>query len=135
VCVAECNSRCQLLDCLEHGVVEVVQPLPFQSPVEDGTNFSAGQPKFDVVHLVDHRVLGAFQSAIDQRKNVNQKGTHSDHCEDNADGAKSGLGGRDTESSFARFKASMAAFNAEMAPSRSLGRWDLNPWFLRPIIG
>ena len=26
---------------------------------------------------------------------------------------------------FARFKASVAAFNAEIAPSRPLGRWDL----------
>ena len=30
------------------------------------------------------------------------------------------------ESSLARFKASIAVFNVEIAPSRPLGRWDLS---------
>jgi hypothetical protein len=84
------NSRRQLVDCFAHRVAEVAQPLPLQSPVEGGTDVRAGQPKFDVVHPVDHGVLCGFRSVFGQQKN--QKGTHSDHCEDNADGAKNGLG-------------------------------------------
>ena len=38
---------------------------------------------------------------------------------------KTALAGVILEISFARFKASMAIFNAEIAPSRPLGRWDL----------
>ena len=55
-----CNSRRQLVDCLDHRIVEIVQPPPLQSPVEGGTDISAGQPEFDVIHLVDHRVLSPF---------------------------------------------------------------------------
>ena len=39
---------------------------------------------------------------------------------------KTALAGVMLETSFARFKASMAALNAEVAPSRSLGRWDVS---------
>ena len=63
-----CNSRRQLVDCLAHRVVEVAQSLPVQSPVEGSTDISAGQPQFDVIHPVDHRVLGPFQLAVGQRK-------------------------------------------------------------------
>ena len=63
-----CDSRRQMVDCLADGVVKVVQPLPGQSPVEGSTNISAGQPKFDVIRLVYHRVLDVFQLAIDQGK-------------------------------------------------------------------
>ena len=65
VCCSWFSSRRQLLDCFAHGAIEVVQPLPVQSPVERSADISAGQPKFDVINLVDHRVLGAFQSTID----------------------------------------------------------------------
>ena len=37
---------------------------------------------------------------------------------------KTALAGVTLDASFARFKASMATFNAEMVPSHSLGRWD-----------
>jgi hypothetical protein len=37
---------------------------------------------------------------------------------------KTAFAGVILESSFARFKASMAAFNVEIVPSRPLGRWD-----------
>jgi len=37
---------------------------------------------------------------------------------------KTALAGVILETSFARFMVSMATFNAEMAPSRSFGRWD-----------
>ena len=61
-----CSSRRQLLDCLAHRVVELVQPLPAQSPVEGGADAGAGQPKFDVIHLVRHLVLGVFQTTFDR---------------------------------------------------------------------
>ena len=38
---------------------------------------------------------------------------------------KTAFAGVMLETSFARFKASMATFNAEMVPSPPLGRWDL----------
>ena len=117
------NSRRQLPDCLAHGVVKLVQPLPVQSPVEDGTDFSTGQPEFDVIHLVDHRFLGSFRSVINQQKTRRRltlivvRITLTE--------PKTALAGVMLEISLARFKASMAAFNAETAPSRSLGLWDL----------
>jgi len=88
----------QLLDCLAHGVVKVIQTLPAQSPVEGSTDVSAGQRKFDVVRIVYHGVLSTFQSAVDDGSTVtkNQKETHFDHSEDNTNGAKDGLGRRDT---------------------------------------
>ena len=58
-----CNSRRKLVDGLNHRAVEIVQTLPLQSPVEGGTNTSAGQPELDVIHLIDHRVLGACHLA------------------------------------------------------------------------
>jgi len=38
---------------------------------------------------------------------------------------KMALAGVTAETSFARFKASMAAFSKERVPSRPFGRWDL----------
>jgi len=83
------DSRPQLFDCLQYRVVEVAQPLPLQSSVQVNADVSAGQPKVDVISLVDHRILGAFQLAIGQR---NQRKADSDHREDDADGAKYDLG-------------------------------------------
>ena len=40
-----CNSHRELVDCINHRVVKVVQTVPPQSPVEGGTNTSAGQPE------------------------------------------------------------------------------------------
>ena len=54
------NLHRQLADCLAHGVVQTVQPLPVQSSVEGGTDIGTGQPKFDVVHLIYHRLLGGI---------------------------------------------------------------------------
>ena len=64
-CCSWFSSRRQLLDCFAHGAIEVVQPLPVQSPVERSADISAGQPKFDVIHLVGHLILGTFQTAFD----------------------------------------------------------------------
>ena len=63
-----CNSRRQLADCLAHGTIEIVEPLPLQPPVEGGADVSAGQPKFDAIRPVGQFVLGPFQTAVDQQK-------------------------------------------------------------------
>ena len=116
------NSHRQLLDCLAHGVVEVVQPLPIQPSVQGVTDFSAGQPKFDVIYLVNHRVLGAFQPTFDQQQGRREltliivRITLTE--------PKTARAGVIFESSFARFKASMAPFSTEIVLSRSLGRRD-----------
>jgi hypothetical protein len=84
------NSQRQLLDRLAHRVVEIIQLLPFQSPAESGTDLGAGQPEFDVIHLVDQIVLGAFQLIIDAAES--RKMTYPDYRKDNDGGAKNSLG-------------------------------------------
>jgi hypothetical protein len=117
-----CNSPRQLLDRFTHAVVEVVQPLPVQSPVQGGTDVNASQPKFDVICIVDHRVLGAFQSVFDQQEAGRELTLIIARITPTE--PKTALAGVILESSFARFKASMAAFNDEIVLSRPLGRWD-----------
>ena len=85
-----CNSQRQLFDRLAHRIVEITQPLPFQTPVESGTDLGADQPKFDVIHLVGQVILGGFQFEIDATES--QKVTYSDHRKDDDDGTKSRLG-------------------------------------------
>jgi len=117
-----CNSRRQLVDCLAHRGVEIIQPLPTQSPIEGPTNISAGQPKFDIIRPVDQGVLVALHSTIDQhetRRKLTLIIVRIMLTE-----PKTALAGVILASSFAKFKASMAAFNAEIAPSRPFGRWD-----------
>ena len=115
------NSHRQLVDCLAHRVVEIVQLLPVQSPLEGRTDVGAGQPEFDVVHLVGHLVLGAFQSTIGEQKArrltltiVRMTTTEP----------KAALAGVILEASLARFKPSMVTFNTETMLPRPLGRWD-----------
>ena len=84
------NSRCQLIDCLAHRVVEVVQLFSSQSSVESGANLGAGQPEFDIIHLVDQVLLGVFQFTMDVTER--QKVTYSDHCKDNNNGTESSPG-------------------------------------------
>ena len=64
----QCNLRPQLVNYLQHRAVELVQLLPIQSSVKGDANVGAGQPKFDVIDLVDNRILGAFQLAINQHE-------------------------------------------------------------------
>ena len=116
-----CNSHRQLVDCLAHRAIEVVQLLLAQSPAEGGTDFRASQPKLDVICLVDHCVLLVFQSIGQQETGkiftlIIARITLTE--------PKTALTGVTLEISFTRFRVSMAAFNAEIAPSRSSGRWD-----------
>jgi len=91
------------------------------SPIEGGTDVSEGQPKFDAVRSVDQRVLGAFQSTIIQQKTGGKPTLIIVRI--TLTELKRALAGAILESSFARFEVSMAAFNADIAPSRPLGRW------------
>ena len=116
-----CNSRRQLLDRLTHEVVKVVQPLPIKSPVQGGTDFGAGQTKLDVVHLVDHCVLGASLSAIGQQETKRRLTLIITRI--TLTKPKTTSAGVILETSFARFMASMVPSNAEIVSSRLLGRW------------
>jgi len=117
-----CNSRRQLVGRRAHGSIEIVQPLPVQYPFEGGADVGAGQPKLDAIRPVDQLVLGAFQSTIG-RQDARRKPTLIVERITLTE-PKTVLAGAIAEASFARFKAWMAVFNAEMGSSRSLGRWD-----------
>ena len=84
-----CNSQRQLFDCLAHRVVEIIQLLPFQSPVQSGTDLGADQSEFDVVLLVDQVILGVSQFGFDAAES---QVTYPDYGKDNDDGAKYSLG-------------------------------------------
>ena len=119
--VAGVTHVVSLLDRLTHEVVKVVQPLPIKSPVQDNTDFGAGQTKLDVVHLVDHCVLGASLSATGQQETKRRLTLIITRI--TLTKPKTTLAGVILETSFARFMASMVAFNAEIVSSRLLGRW------------
>ena len=116
-----CNSRRELVDCLNNRIFKFVQALPLQSPVEGDTNISAGQPKLDVIHLVDHRVLGSCHLAVVQRR-LGEKLTLI-ILRITLTVPKTALAGVTLENSLARFRASTAAFSKDRAPSRCFGRW------------
>ena len=116
------NSRRQLLDCLAHGFVEIFQSLPIESPVEDGTDVGAGQPEFDVIHLIDHRVLGVSRSAVGRQRTRRKLTLIIERIM--LTEPKTALAGVMLESSLARFKTSMDPFKAEIALSRPFGRRD-----------
>jgi len=121
---ADFNSRRQLIDPLEHRTTKFAQPLPPQSPVEGGTDGIAGQPKFDVVHFIDHRVLHTFcQSAIYPHK-VEGKFTLI-IVRITPTVLKTALAGVMLETFSAMFKPSMTTFNDERASSRRFDRRDL----------
>ena len=117
------NSRRQLFDRLAHRVADLTQALPFQSSTEDETDVGACLPKFDVIGLIGHRVLERFQPVPYQQR-MRRRLTLIMARRILAE-PKTALAGVILEASFARFKASMRTFNAEMVPSRSLGCWGL----------
>ena len=117
------NSHRQLFDCLAHRVAKLVQALLFQSSTESETDVGARLPKFDVVSLIGHRVLEPFQSAACEQRS-RRRSTLIMARRMLAE-PKTALAGVILATSFARFKASMAVFNAETVPSRSSGCWVL----------
>ena len=86
------NSQRQLLDRFVHRVVEVVQPLLLQSPVESGAYLGAGQPEFYIFYLIDQVILSVLQFVTDAIES--QKVAYSDHPKDDSDGTKSSIGWR-----------------------------------------
>ena len=88
------NSRRQLLDRLARRIAELVQALSFQSSTEGKTDAGAHLPKFDVISLIDHRVLERRSARGLPTKDG--KVTHPYHTEENAGGTKHGLGRCDT---------------------------------------
>ena len=51
------GSRCQLSNCIEDRLFELIQSSSLQLPVEYLTNITAGTPKVEVILIVGHRVL------------------------------------------------------------------------------
>ena len=113
------SSRRQLFDCLAHRVAELVHAFSFQSSTEGETDVGARLPKFDVISLIGHRVLELFQPVAYQQRSRRLTLIIARRI---LAEPKTALAGVMLEASFARFKASMRTFNAEMVPSRSLGR-------------
>ena len=110
-----------------HRVVEVVPSFPFQSPGENVTDIGAGQPEFDVIPLVVYIFLGISQSAVGQQKPRTKLTLIIVRILLTAPKAAPSPGIPTILTiSFVTPKLSMAIFNVETTPSRSLGRWDLD---------
>ena len=117
-----CNSRRQLLNCLADGATKVDPPPPVQTLVEGSADVSVEQPEFNVIQLVDHLVLGAFQTTIDRRGTRRRLTLIIARIKLTV--PKTALAEVIPGSSFARFKASMATFNANISLSPPLSGWD-----------
>ena len=117
------NLRRQLLNPLVYGAVEVAQLLPLQSLIEGCADVGASQPEFNVIHLVGHRVLGALIQSTTHQQQIRMRLTLIIPRRKLTE-PKTALAGAIVATSFVRFKASMAAFNTEIEPSRSLGCLD-----------
>jgi len=110
------SPRRQLLDCLAHGVIEVVQPLPTQRgrcrrqrrPAQVRRNPSGLPSRPRCISDCNRSTNTRRLTLIIARITLTEP--------------KTAFAGVILESSFARFKASMAASNTEIAPSRPLGR-------------
>ena len=113
------NSRRQLFDRLAHRIAELVHALSFQSSTEGETDIGARFPKFDVIRLIGHRVLERFQPTVHKQR-TRRRLTLIMERRMLAE-PKTALAGVMLAISFARSRASMSTFNAEMVPSHSLG--------------
>jgi len=82
------DSRSQLLDCLEHRFVELIQSSPVQPPVEGGTDVGATKPELDVIAFADHRILEHVNPGLIIAESEE---THPDHRQKGADGTEHGL--------------------------------------------
>ena len=111
-----------MVDCLAHGAIKIIEPLPPQPLVEGGTDVSAGQPEFDAIRPPDQLVLGPFWSTVDQQKTRRELTLIVERIM--LAELKTALAGAVAEAFSVRFKASMAVFNTEIASPCSLGRWD-----------
>jgi len=62
------NSRRQMVYRIAHGLAKVAQFLSVHPPVEGLTDIGAGQPKFDIVLFVGHRVLVMCEPGTSRRR-------------------------------------------------------------------
>ena len=84
------NSRRQLAYRITHGTTELIELLSVHPPAKRSTDISAFQSKFNVVQFVDRRILATCKHGT---SGLSSRGeTYPDHCEEDTDGAKNGLG-------------------------------------------
>ena len=121
------GSRRQLMNRIGHGLADLVQFLPVHPPIEGSAYIGAGQPELDVIGLVGHGVL----VACIQNKYIVGRGRGRGRGRRTLiivsrmlTDPKTALAGVTLDTSFARFIASMAVFNAERAPSCRFGWWE-----------
>ena len=62
------NSRHQLIYRIARGLAEVVQLLSIHSPVEGFADIGTGQPEFDVILFIGHRVLNMCEPGTSHRR-------------------------------------------------------------------
>jgi hypothetical protein len=65
------NLRCQLIDCLAHGLIEDIHLFSVHPSVKSVADVGAGQSELDIIRLVEHRILYTYQPAIYQSDGVN----------------------------------------------------------------
>ena len=75
-------------------MAELCHLSSLQPPVKGSTYICTSQSKVNIVIFVDLRILCPFISLWITKAGEGE--THSDYCEDDADGAENGLGWRDT---------------------------------------
>ena len=82
------DSRRQLSYRITHRLTQVIGFLPTHSPVEGIPNISTVQPEFDIILVIDHRILATCKpgTTIEEGKE-----TFADHGKD-YDSTKSGHG-------------------------------------------
>ena len=114
------NSPRQLLNRLAHRLTKVVRFLSIHPPVENLTYIGVGQPEFDVVRFVGHRVLILREPGACRRRRTRRRTTII--VRRILTEPKTALAGVALETSFARFMASIAAFNKERVLSRRFCR-------------
>jgi hypothetical protein len=115
------NSRCQLIHFIIHGLAELAHFLSVRPLVKRSADVSAKYPEFDTIWFINHRVLAMRESGA----NLLQKSRRRTLivARRMLTELKTVLMGVILEVSSASVKASMATFNAEVAPSRSIGCW------------
>ena len=99
-------------------MTEFVQVLSIHPSVKRSTEIGALQPNLNIVHFVGRRVLARCQLEIAGHR----RGHTLIIVRRALTEPKTALAGVMLATSFARFMASIATFNAEMVPSRPFGR-------------
>ena len=99
---------------LAHGLIEVLQLFSVRSPIKGSTDVGAAQPKFDVIPFIDRGFLAEGWPEARRRRRKRTLIIVSRALAE----PKTAPAGVMLESSFARFRATMAASNFEKTPFR-----------------